>query len=62
MPTSKTTFDPRVLGLIFAAWVMLLAEALYPPLAHDFSFLVAGMLGGYLFVVVTDWQRRRRSA
>ncbi|WP_279393795.1 hypothetical protein [Rhodococcus sp. ARC_M13] len=32
-------------------------------LSYDFSFLVAGLLSGYLFVMVKDWQQhRRRSA
>lgn len=62
MPTSKNTLDTRLLGFISTAWLMLLAAAIYPALAHDFSYLVAGLLSGYLFVMVKGWQRRRRAA
>lgn len=51
MPTSKTFFDSRLSGFMFVAWPTLLAETIYPPLAHDFSYLVAGMLGGYLIAL-----------
>ncbi len=63
MPTSKNILDTRLLGFISTAWLMLLAETICPSLSYDFSFLVAGLLSGYLFVMVKDWQQhRRRSA
>ena len=60
MPTSKTILGPHLVGFIFVAWLTLLAETIHPPLAHDFSYLVAGTLGGYLFVVARDRQCGRR--
>jgi hypothetical protein len=62
MPTSKTLFDYHLSGFMLVAWPTLLAETIYPPLAHDFSYLVAGLLSGYLFVMVKDRQRRHRSS
>ena len=61
VPTLKITPNTRAIGFVSMAWLMLLAEFIHPPLGHDFRYLVAGLLGGYLIICARDWQRRRRS-
>ena len=61
MPTSKTILGRHLSGFMLVAWPTLLAETIYPPLAHDFNYLVAGLLSGYMLVAVWGWQERSRS-
>lgn len=48
----------HVQTIIFVALAMLAISTLYPPVAVQFGYLVAGALGGFLFTAFCD---RRRS-